>query len=240
MSEELQDTFQFQIGAFEGSLDLLLFLIRKHQMDIRDIQIALIADEFASYVEKMHRIDVFIASDFLVMASTLMELKSKALLAKEEDQEEFRNAKAQLENQLQEYEQMKQIVTFLDSRYEDAQKRFGAIVRNKILPKDRTRELPKKLLEIFRSAYNELKLREKVYRVKGERYSLTSRVRSLTQRLQEEGDLEFRQLLSESEDRISLIVTFLAILEIVKLGVANLEEREADGHSEFWIVTPSK
>lgn len=240
-----EETLSFQVGEFEGSLDLLLFLIRKHQMDIRDIQISVIADDFASYVDRMQRLDVFIASDFLVMASTLMELKSKALLSREEEKEAYLHAKSALENQLQEYEQMKKVVSFLDEKFDEAQKRFGTIVRNKVPPKDRTSEIPRKLLDIFKSAYDELKLREKVYKVKGERYSLTARVSDLLERLKEEGELSFSVLLEESVDRISLIVTFLAILEIVKLEKGALEEREEDGSEnthgvDFWIVDQSK
>ncbi|HPE67976.1 MAG TPA: segregation/condensation protein A [Thermotogota bacterium] len=232
MSEEVT----FKTPGFEGSLDLLLFLVRKHEMDIKNIQLSLIADEFMGYIQRMESLDVEISADFLVMASTLMELKSKALLVKnEQEQQELEKAKRQLSQQLEEYEKVKDMVEFLDEKARLAEKIFNA--RATTVPHKRAKkveQIPDELFESFRQAYQELKLREKVYRLKGEQYSVSKRVQELLIRLTHGKRIFLQDLFHEAKDRIDLIVFFLAVLEVVKLEKGKIEHRSGN-----WVLEAS-
>ncbi len=221
ISEELT----FTLPEFEGSLDLLLFLVKKEEKDIRDIQISKIADEFIDYVRKMQRLDVSVASEFMVMASTLMVLKSKAMLTDDENaQQEVKEAKEKLVQQIEEYERVKNVVSLL----EEKQKNAGKLYRVKVKKDGHTRkrtveELPDKLFLAFKSAYEELKLREKIYRVSGEQYSISERIKYLKERLTNDKRIYIAQLFSTAKDKIDLIVSFLAVLELVKLSFAEID-----------------
>lgn len=221
ISEELT----FTLPEFEGSLDLLLFLVKKEEKDIRDIQISKIADEFIDYVRKMQRLDVSVASEFMVMASTLMVLKSKAMLTDDENaQQEVKEAKEKLVQQIEEYERVKNVVSLL----EEKQKNAGKVYRVKVKKDGHTRkrtveELPDKLFLAFKSAYEELKLREKIYRVSGEQYSISERIKYLKERLTNDKRIYIAQLFSTAKDKIDLIVSFLAVLELVKLSFAEID-----------------
>jgi segregation and condensation protein A len=221
ISEELT----FTLPEFEGSLDLLLFLVKKEEKDIRDIQISKIADEFIDYVRKMQRLDVSVASEFMVMASTLMVLKSKAMLTDDENaQQEVKEAKEKLVQQIEEYERVKNVVSLL----EEKQKNAGKVYRVKVKKDGHTRkrtveELPDKLFLAFKSAYEELKLREKIYKVSGEQYSISERIKYLKERLTNDKRIYIAQLFSTAKDKIDLIVSFLAVLELVKLSFAEID-----------------
>ncbi len=198
-------------------------------MDIRDIKISLIADEFIKYLDQMKKIDVYVTSDFLLMASTLMELKSKALLARDEDEQaELEEAKQKLVQQIEEYERVKDFVSILEHKEEEAKRIFKAKAKRDGIKKEPSKEVPHELYEAFKSAYEDLKLREKVYRVKGEKYSIAKRVEYLYSLLKEEGVLFINNVLSCSEDKIDLIVNFLSILEIIKLNYGILKHHEEE------------
>jgi len=198
-------------------------------MDIKNIQISLIADEFLVYVEKIGKFDVELAGDFLLMASTLMELKSKALVARNEtEKEEVEVRKKILERQIEEYELIKKTASFLDKKAEEAFKSFRVRISATQNNKKSHKEIPDRLFEIFKKSYDELKLREKIYRVKGEKYSVASRVDLLLKRLEEEKEIYIFLLFRSAEDKIDLIVSFLAILEIVKLDLGLLKHFEKE------------
>ena len=215
----------FTLPEFEGSLDLLLFLVKKEEKDIRDIQISKIADEFVDYVRKMQRLDVGVASDFMVMASTLMVLKSKALLTDDEEaQQEVKEAKEKLVQQIEEYERVKNLVSLLEEKQKNADKMFRVKVKKDGYTRKRTVEdLPDKLFLAFKSAYEELKLREKIYKVSGEQYSISERIKYLKDLLMNEKHVSIRELFNTARDKIDLIVSFLAILELVKLSFAEID-----------------
>ncbi len=221
----ISEDLTFTLPEFEGSLDLLLFLVKKEERDIREIQISKIADEFVEYVKKMKRLDVSIASDFMVMASTLMVLKSKALLAQDEEaQQEVKDAKEKLVQQIEEYQRVKEIVSVLEEKRKNADRIFRVKVgKDGVARKRDVEDLPDKLFLAFKAAYNELKLREKIYKVSGEQYSISQRIKSMKELLLTEKRIYIRELFSQAADKIDLIVSFLALLELVKLSLALID-----------------
>jgi segregation and condensation protein A len=228
------EEFVLKLPHFEGSLDLLLFLVKKREMNIREIQIAVIADDFVAYLDRLKKTDFTVTSDFLVMASSLMELKSKTLLAQDEGKmEEAEEARKKLVQQIEEYELLKDFTAFLEKKEEEASKTFPTRVKKENAGRLLNREIPDRLFDVFKQAYQELKLREKVYKVKGEKYSLAKRVDQLLKLLAEEV-IWLEELFAHSEDRIDLIVNFLAVLEIIKLEQGIFFEENGKAAIRMW------
>lgn len=226
--ETISEELTFNIPEFDGSLDLLLYLVKKEEKDISEIQIAKIADEFVSYVRNMHKFDVAIASEFMVMASTLMVLKSRALLAVgEKEQQEVKEEKEKLVQRIEEYEKVKEVVTFLQDKGKQADKLFRVKVKKTGQAKQRENEaFPQQLFLNFKNAYNELRMREKVYKVSGEQYSISERIKLLKELFLSEKRVSIDDVFAVAKDRIDLIVSFLGILELVKLSFIRIEFSE--------------
>jgi len=226
--QTISQELTFSLPEFEGSLDLLLFLVKKEEKDIRDIQISKIADEFIGYVKQMQRLDVGVASEFMVMASTLMVLKSKAMLTDDEEaQEEVKAAKEKLVQQIEEYEKVKHVVSLLEEKQKNAGKQYRVKVKKDGQQRKRAVEdLPDKLFLAFKAAYEELQLREKIYKVSGEQYSISERIKYLKDLLLREQRLVINDLFACAKDKIDLIVSFLAVLELVKLSFAEIDFKD--------------
>ena len=227
MKEELV----FSLPKFEGSLDLLLYLVTKHKMDIMDIQVSIIADEFLDYINKMRKLDINLASDFMVMASTLMEMKSRALLPRrtEREERELEEMKLDLSRRLMEYKKMKELGKFIKEKMEEISKFFPVKVgierRVEKQDEERNRKLLERIREIFSIVGRELSLREKVYRIKGERYSVENKMNWIKQKMSMEKYLPLEELLKTAKDKLELLVIFLAFLELVKIGFIRIHER---------------
>ncbi|HOO32355.1 MAG TPA: segregation/condensation protein A [Thermotogota bacterium] len=199
--------------------------MKKEEKDIREIQIAKIADEFVAYVKQMQKFDVAVASEFMVMAATLMVLKSKALLATDEKaQEEVKDEREKLVQRIEEYEKVKEVVSFLEEKSEAADKLYRVKVKKTGQARKRENEaFPEQLFLNFKNAYNELKMREKVYKVSGEQYSISGRIKYLKELLLAEKRMPIEEIFGTANDRIDLIVSFLGILELIKLSFLYIE-----------------
>lgn len=206
----------YSLPEFEGPLDLLLFLVRKHRLDIRSIPITVIADEFMAHIEKMKKLDMEVTSDFIVMASTLMQMKSKALLPRlsPQEAEELRKQQTQLYRQIEEYKTLKELSTrfreklYMSYSYER--------VKVGITEEDTTVDtLPERLVQSFKSILKEAIEKEKVYTITAELYSVEERMEELEN---EYPQIKLLELLKSCKSRIEAIVTFLAVLELIKYG----------------------
>ncbi|MDI3472685.1 MAG: segregation and condensation protein [Thermotogaceae bacterium] len=222
----MEQEFVFSLPQFEGSLDLLLYLVKKHEMDVKDIKISIIADEFLNYINQMKRLNINIAADFMVMASTLMELKSKILLPNKssEDIESIRKAKQELSERLVAYQQMKKLANKFKEKLDEALKLYSVRVKA-----EKTSDLSikpenfSKLQELFEHVSRIIKAREKVYRIKSEKYSVAKKMEEIYETIQRKGKINLEDILVGADDRVELIVMFLAILELIKLNKISLE-----------------
>ena len=220
----MREELVFTLPKFEGSLDLLLYLVTKHKMDIMDIQVSIIADEFLDYINRMRKLDVNLASDFMVMASTLMEMKSRALLPRrtEEEEKELQEMKLDLSRRLMEYKIMKELGGFFKEKMEEISKyhpvKVGVERRIKKGDRKKNERLFKRFREVFSIVGRELSLREKVYRIRGERYSVEEKMRWIEGILENLDGVPLVDLLRESRDKLEMLVIFLAFLELVKIG----------------------
>lgn len=224
---------KLKLGDFAGPLDLLLFLIKQEKASIFDIPIARITDEYLRYIKLMEQLDITVAADFLVMAATLIEIKSKMLLPKSpaENQEEpiEGDPRQELVKQLLEYEKFKIAAQMLWER---------AVVEQSIFRRGKTEYDDDKnsvinvgvfeLFEAFRKVL-ERKSNEDSIELEKEQISLEEVIDKLKKKLNEQGILSFNQISKECRTKIQLILSFLAILEIVRTeSVILIQQRPFD------------
>ncbi len=209
----------FKIPQFEGPLDLLLYLVRKKRLDIREVPIAQLADEFVEYIEKMKKMDIRITSDFIEMASTLMELKSKSLLPRmsKEEREEFEKKKEELMRKVEEYMKVKEILETLRKK----EKLFERTPVRMTLSFVRSFKKREKFLKILKSVLDTLETREAVYKIKAEEITVEDMMERILEEMDDEE--EIYTVLVRSKTKYELLVRFLALLELLKLGKIHLD-----------------
>lgn len=230
-----------KLQVFEGPLDLLLHLLDKNKVNIYDIPIVEITNQYMEYIREMKRHDLNVMSEFLVMAATLIDIKSKMLLPKQETEEsgESEDPRAELVAQLLEYKMYKCIADELKDRQMDAQKilfkeptipedvaAFEEPVDFKALMADVTLS---KLNDIFKSIMRKQEdkidpVRSKFGKIEKEEVSLTDKMRYLEQYALSHPTFSFRSLLEAQSSKMEVIVTFLAILELMKTGTISIAQ----------------
>ena len=215
-------------NIFEGPMDLLVHLIKKHEVDIYDIPIALITDRFLEYLEWMKSLNIEVASDFLVMAATLAHIKSRMLLPKRPgdiaEDDEY-DPRMEIAGQLLEYLQMKTAAEELTERSILDNDVFTRCPDKKTYLIDPEEEVVKTDLFDLISTFHKLldKISDKDgIRIIAERISVKDRMTEIINLIEDKGTLTFIELLSEKPQRIDIVVTFLAILEIVKLKLVRI------------------
>jgi segregation and condensation protein A len=222
-----------KLEVFEGPLDLLLYLIRKAEVDIYDIPIALIVEQYMSYLDLMRGLNLDVAGDFLVMAATLSHIKSQMLLPPEvaegEDQEETgADPRAELVRKLLDYQQYKEAAEELVSRPMLGRDVFVREVDpEQILEAAQAAGIPQVtfvevgVFELLAALQDVLDRTEgkSFHEVSMERISIVDRINQVLELLREVESLTFEQLFTEVSDRSMVIATFLAMLELIRLKV---------------------
>ncbi len=216
------------LEAFEGPLDLLLYLIRRQNLDVLDIPIAEITRQYMEYIELMKDLELELAGEYLLMAAMLAEIKSRMLLprAKSEEQEED-DPRAELVRRLQEYERFKQAATDLDTlpRMErDAWQGHAELTERKVV-----KLVPQVTLQEMLVAFKDVLGRSAMFahhRVQRERLSVRQRMSDVLSRLRESSFVDFVQLFDAQEGRMGVTVTFIAILELMREGLLEIVQAE--------------
>lgn len=225
---------EFKLQVFEGPLDLLLHLLDKNKVSIYDIPIVEITNQYMEYIRQIQKHDLNVVSEFMVMAATLLDIKSKMLLpadpSEEEDEEDPR---AELVQQLLEYKLYKCMAFELKDRQVDASHIFykEPTVPEEVLaytPPIDTKELVSDLTlnqlnDIFKSVLKRQKdkidpIRSKFGEIRKEEVSLEDKMGYLSEYAGQHKNFSFRQLLEKQSSKMEVIVTFLAILELMKSG----------------------
>lgn len=224
-----------KLQVFEGPLDLLLHLLEKNKVNIYDIPIVEITEQYLSYIAKMQRNDLNIMSEFLVMAATLIDIKSRMLLPSVEtkEEEETEDPRMELVQQLLEYKMYKCMAGELSDRRSDAQRllfkepTIPEEVAKYELPVDITELLSEvtlgKLNDIFKSVMRKQiekidPVRSKFGKIEKEEVSLSDKMAFLETYCFTHRQFSFRSLLEAQSGKMELIVTFLAVLELMKMG----------------------
>ena len=219
------------LEAFEGPLDLLLYLIRRQNLDILDIPIAEISRQYVQYIELMNEIHFELAGEYLVMAATLAEIKSRMLLPRSADgEEDEEDPRAELVRRLQEYERFKKAAGDIDAleRLErDVLQASAEVGERPVVTK-----LPditlKELLIVFKDALDRSTMFAH-HHVRREPLSVRERMSAILVTLQSERYMDFQRLFDPMEGRRGVTVTFLAILELVKESLIDIVQAEAFG-----------
>lgn len=223
-----------KLPIFEGPLDLLLHLIDKNKIDIYDIPIVEITDQYMEYIRQMQEKDLDVMSEFMVMAATLLDIKCKMLLPKEVNEEgEEEDPRAELVQQLLEYKMYKNLSYELRDRMEDAEKILykdptipGEILsyREPADPKELLKDVTlEKLHSIYKSILRRQEdkmdpIRSKFGRIEQEEVNLSEKMDYVEEYARTHKKFSFRQLLEKQCSRTQIVVTFLAILELMKTG----------------------
>lgn len=229
-----------KLQVFEGPLDLLLYLLEKNKVNIYDIPIVEITEQYMEYIREMKRQDLEVLSEFLVMAATLIDIKSRMLLPSNPDSEkEEEDPRAELVQQLLEYKMYKCMAYELKDRQMDA----GRVMYKKpTIPEEvRAYEPPvdihelmsditlSRLHEIFESIMKKQQdkidpLRSKFGKIEKEEVSLEDKMEDLKKYAAGHRHFSFRGLLTAQSSKVEVVVTFLAILELMKMGTIRISQ----------------
>lgn len=222
------DALEVILEAFEGPLDLLLYLIRKQNIDILDIPVAEITKQYMTYVELMKSARLELAAEYLLMAAMLAEIKSRMLLPKlNTADEEEEDPRAELIRRLQEYEQIKEASEKLDEipRLDRDIKPIQLIApeakARKLLPEVTMRELLLTVSDVLKRA----ELFEQ-HQVSREVLSTRERMTAILEKLAGKGFVPFIQLFQPEEGKLGIVVSFMAILELIKESLVDIIQNE--------------
>jgi len=232
--------FRVQLDMFSGPLDLLSYLVRKHELDILDIPIALVTEQYLEMIAVLEVVDVNAVGDFLEMATRLMEIKSRMMLPRQEDEEqEVEDPRHDMIEQLLEYKKYKDAASMLEQRGQDFQRRFARRVND--LPTNRIDPAEQPIQEVemwdLVSAFARVIRDNAAVQPSNIRYDDTpievymDRIR---ERLTDEPRLAFTSLFEADMHRSQLVGIFLAVLELIRHFHVQVEQDDLFG--EIWIL----
>lgn len=230
------EAYTVKVAVFEGPLDLLLHLIKQNQIDIYDIPIALVTEQYLEYIRIMKALDLTIAGEFLVMAATLMYIKSRMLLPAplEEEEEEGEDPRAELVQRLVEYKRFKEAAVRLSQQ---ALLGVDVFIRPAQGIEAEEGEIETDLFHLI-DALRELLKRQEIedfHDVTLERVTLRDKMAELWEKLQGAKEaVPFSTLFTPLSSRVDLIVTFLALLELIRSGMLRAYQRDVFG--PVWIT----
>ena len=235
-------SISYKLEQFEGPLDLLLHLIEKNKVSIYDIPIAEITEQYLDYVSRMEREDLNVVSEFLVMAATLLDIKSRMLLPAEVNEEgEEEDPRAELVARLLEYKMYKYMALELKDRELDADK---VLYKAPTIPKEVAKYEPPvdldklldgltlaKLQGIFEAVMRRQEdkvdpIRSRFGTIRREPVSLEQKIATVMGYAREHRKFSFRSMLEKRGDKLEIVVTFLAVLELMKIGKIRLTQEE--------------
>ncbi len=218
------------LEAFEGPLDLLLYMIRRQNLDILEINVAEITRQYMTYIDMMQAMQLELAAEYLLMAAMLAEIKSRMLLPRQAVEEEEEDPRAELIRRLQEYERFKQAAEDIDELPRLGRDVFMATAKEP----DRQRERPQPdvaMKEILLSLAEVLRRAEmfESHKVQLEKLSTRERMSQVMETLRDKQFVPFVSLFRLSEGRSGVVVTFLAIMELIKESLVEIVQSESYG-----------
>jgi segregation and condensation protein A len=225
--------YRVKLDVFEGPLDLLLHLVKKNEVDPSNIPVAIITDQYLAYMELLQQLDLDIAGEYLVMAATLLHLKSRMLLPTDEnpEEEEGEDPRAELARQLLEYQRFKEAAELLTLRDQLDRDVFS---RSPVRDENETEsdliydvslgDLLDALQEVLKRAAPEV-----VHEVMLEHISLRERIVVILDTLRERSSMFFSEMFPLNSTRLQILTTFLAVLELVRTRMVSIQQEERFG-----------
>ena len=230
MQEEI---YKVQLeNIFEGPMDLLVYLIKKNELDIYDIPIAMVTEQYLRYLEWIKIMNIDYAGDFIVMASTLAHIKSRMLLPASDGEEDEDDPRREIVRPLLEYLQMKSAAEQLSERHLLGEETFlRGRDRQEFLEIQQEEYIQVGLFELIEAFQ---KILEKIpgderMEFTADKISVKERITQITDILEAKGSTTFIELFSENPNKSEVIVTFLAILEMVKLALVRIVQHTQTG-----------
>lgn len=241
-------TFTIKLKQFEGPFDLLLFFIERDELDIYDIPISKITNDFLDYIHQMEQLNLDIASEFILVAATLMRIKAKMLLPRKELDESGQeiDPRQELVQRLLEYKKYKSVMEEFEAL---ETRRMAQVSRGNIEP-----ELKKfaekafieaewesvtlfKLMKAFERMLSQFEERKQVHKVYNFVYTILDQQEYILESIANKAELRFEEIFSPCENRIHAIITFLAMLEL--LNQQKLSIVMGEGINNFYLKTPA-
>lgn len=233
--------YKIKLEQFEGPLDLLLFFIKRDELNIYDIPISYITKEFLEYVNLIKKLDLEIAGDFILMASTLMHIKVRMLLPREIDEKgEEIDPRAELVQALLEYKRYKEMsdeLSFLESNQRKIKFRGNFDADMKVAsPRYETLLKNISIYDLAKAFKNAIDLvqNQPVHEIQRLNVTIDQQMEYILKLLEENPKLHFKMLVKELRDKIRIVVTFIALLELVKIGEIII--RESSNFNDFYLM----
>jgi segregation and condensation protein A len=229
----IEETYKVQLkDVFEGPMDLLIHLIKKNELDIYDIPIALITEQYLQYLEWFKMMNIDFASEFIVMASTLTQIKSRMLLPLHEGEEEEEDPRQEITRPLLEYLQMKSAAEQLAERDLLGEDTFVRVSHREDYLTTAEDGFIKiglfELIDAFQKILAEIPSEDRM-EFTTDKISIKDRISQIADILETKGSITFNELFSEAPNKTDVIVTFLAILEMVKLSLIQIAQHAQTG-----------
>lgn len=228
--------YSVKLDFFAGPLDLLLHLVRKNELDIFDIPIAQITDDYLRYIELVKELNLEIAGEFLIYAATLMYLKSRGLLpAEQKTEEEILEEEQQLQElkeKLAEYEKFKQLASQLEQRQKEEKQLFA---REPLPPSEEETQIDATLFDLLDAFSVILKEAEKkeIWEIAEEEVTVNEKITLIVNILKKTQKIIFSSLFYKAKSRQEMIVTFMALLELIRLK--EIKIKQSSNFGEIWI-----
>lgn len=237
------DEYKLQLDVFEGPLDLLLYLIKKDEIDIYDVSLERITSQYLAYLETFQMLNIEVASEFIVMAANLMYIKSRTLLPvsqqpPEEDAEED-DPRWELIRQLVEYKKFKDAAQFLQVRDAEGAEFYAATPELPDLSAPANALPQVGIFDLIRAFQKVLKRFDEAHSLReiiDDRWTVSDKIDFLLSTVPVGGRMRFEELFTEASSRSEVIVTFLAILELIKLHFLEIEQNTTLG--EISVMRP--
>jgi segregation and condensation protein A len=235
------EAYRVQLAdLFEGPMDLLVYLIKKNEVDIYDIPIARITQQYLEYAEWIRLMNLDSAGDFLLMASTLAQIKSRTLLPVHgNEDEDVEDPRLEIARPLLEYLEIKSVAEQLAERPLLGEATFARPPEKLAFDDNQQEELIRiGLFELIDAFQKVLKASGGIHKVdlQTDKFSVKEKISELTDLLEEKGSLSFDELFAANPSRSELIVTFLAILEMVKLSLLRVAQHAQSGIIRLFYV----
>jgi segregation and condensation protein A len=230
--------YKVKLEVFEGPLDLLLYLIKRDEIDIYDISIERITRQYLEYLQAFKELNIDLAGEFVLMAANLLYIKSRSLLPldqqpPEEDADED-DPRWELIRQLIEYKKFKEAAELLHTRALEQEKIFARAAVNSPEAPLRLGEVGIfQLINAFQNVIKRIEAREELQEIFGENFTVSDKIETILARVSEGLVLKFSELFAHMASRVEIVVTFLALLELIRLKQVRASQSDPFGEIEI-------
>lgn len=239
--------YKVQFPVFEGPLDLLLYLVKKQEVDIYDVNLTQLATEFVAYLDQMRELDLDVAGEFLIMAATLMFIKSRELLPVDqqvvvEGEEDEDDPRWELIRQLVEYKKFKDAAAQLQAREAEQENTFARRPQKLEFESETPALKPEvSLFDLINAVSTVLKrfsARDDARDIFQDKWTVSEKIETIRQRILAQPMMKFSELFESATSRTEVVVTFLAMLELIRLKVLAITQPEPFAEIEIRQAPP--